>query len=76
MVPEAKIDLRVRNMAWWRSPAMPATALVIGNAEMQDTAWALHIKSLAGVLPIMLGDPRKLSPADFKRYRAYADGYS
>ena len=71
--PEAKIDLRVRNMAWWRSPAMPATALVIGNAEMQDTAWALHIKSLAGALPIMLGDPRKLSPADFKRYRAYAD---
>ena len=38
-------------MAWWRSPAMPATALVIGNPEMQDTAWALHIKSLAGALP-------------------------
>jgi alpha-galactosidase len=71
--PEAKVDLRIRNMAWWRSPAIPATALVIGNPEMQDTAWDLHIKSLAGALPIMLGDPRKLSEIDLKKYRQYAD---
>ncbi len=71
--PEAKVDLRIRNMAWWRSPAIPATALVIGNPEMQDTAWELHIKSLAGALPIMLGDPRKLSDVDLKKYRHYAD---
>ncbi len=71
--PDEKIDLRIRNMAWWRSPAMPATALVIGNPEMQDKGWELHIQSLAGALPIMLGDPRKLSIADFKKYRAYAD---
>ena len=71
--PEAKVDLRIRNMAWWRSPAMPATALVIGNPEMQDTAWDLHIKSLAGALPIMLGDPRKLSATDLIKYRSYAD---
>lgn len=70
--PEAKIDLRIRNMAWWRSPAMPATGLVIGNPEMQDTAWDLHVKSLAGALPIMLGDPRKLSVNDFTKYKAYA----
>jgi alpha-galactosidase len=31
-----KTGLRVRNMAWWRSPAIPATALVIGNPEMHD----------------------------------------
>ncbi|WP_159475092.1 glycoside hydrolase family 36 protein [Dyadobacter sp. 3J3] len=73
MGPDAKVDLRVRNMAWWRSPAMPATALVIGNPEMQDAGWEMHIKSLAGALPIMLGDPRKLSATDLKRYRAYAD---
>ena len=60
-------------MAWWRSPAIPATALVIGNPEMQDSLWELHIKSLAGALPIMLGDPRKLSPAELARYRSYAD---
>lgn len=71
--PDAKVDLRVRNMAWWRSPAMPATALVIGNPEMQDAGWEMHLKSLAGALPIMLGDPRKLASADFKTYRAWAD---
>ncbi|MFD2570488.1 alpha-galactosidase [Spirosoma soli] len=71
--PSANVDLRVRNMAWWRSPAIPATALVIGNPEMQDAGWEMHIKSLAGALPIMLGDPRKLSAPDLKQYRAYAD---
>jgi alpha-galactosidase len=71
--PEEKVDLRIRNMAWWRSPAMPSTALVIGNPEMQDTAWELHIKSLAGALPIMLGDPRKLSDTALHKYRQYAD---
>ncbi len=71
--PGEKVDLRIRNMAWWRSPAIPATALVIGNPEMQDTLWDLHIKSLAGALPIMLGDPRKLSPTDLVKYRGFAD---
>lgn len=66
-------DLRVRNMAWWRSPAMPATALVIGNQAMQDKGWELHIKSLAGALPIMLGDPRNLTAAAQLKYKAYAD---
>ncbi|MFT3934447.1 MAG: alpha-galactosidase [Chitinophagaceae bacterium] len=66
-------DLRVRNMAWWRSPAVSATALVIGNMAMQDSAWEMHIKSLAGALPIMLGDPRKLNTIDQKKYKAYSD---
>lgn len=65
-------DLRVRNMAWWRSPAMSATALVIGNMAMQDTGWEMHIKSLAGALPILLGDPRQLSDTDRKKYAAYS----
>lgn len=68
-----KTDLRIRNMAWWRSPAIPATALVIGNPQMQDKGWEMHIKSIAGALPIMLGDPRKLSPGDLTKYRTYAD---
>jgi alpha-galactosidase len=71
--PDELGDLRIRNMAWWRSPSMSATALVIGNPKMDDKGWELHIKSLAGALPIMLGDPRKLSSTDLKKYRAYAD---
>jgi alpha-galactosidase len=68
-----KTDIRIRNMAWWRSPAIPATALVIGNPQMQDKEWEMHIKSIAGALPIMLGDPRMLSETDLKKYRSYAD---
>ena len=68
-----KTDIRIRNMAWWRSPAIPATSLVIGNPQMQDSDWETHIKSIAGALPIMLGDPRKLSETDPKKYRGYAD---
>lgn len=71
--PGEKIDLYIRNMAWWRSPAIPSTALVLGNPEMQDSTFELHLKSLAGALPIMLGDPRKLSPADLVKYRGFAD---
>jgi alpha-galactosidase len=40
---------------------------------MQDKNWETHIKSLAGALPIMLGDPRQLSESDMKKYRSYAD---
>jgi len=68
-----KTDIRIRNMSWWRSPAIPATSLVIGNPQMQDIGWETHIKSLAGSLPIMLGDPRKLSETDLRKYRAYSD---
>lgn len=68
-----KTDIRIRNMAWWRSPAMPATSLVIGNPQMHDSEWETHIKSVAGALPIMLGDPRKLSETDLKKYRSYSD---
>ncbi len=68
-----KTDLRVRNMAWWRSPAIPATALVIGNPQMQDEGWEMHIKSIYGALPIMLGDPRELSAGHLNTYKRHAD---
>ena len=73
---DEKEDLRIRNMVWWRSPAIPATALVVGNAIMDDKGWENHIQSLAGALPILLGDPRKLSPENLKKYRGYADWLS
>lgn len=69
-------DLRIRNMAWWRSPAMPATALVIGNFKLADKGFELHLKSLAGALPIVLGDPRAMSPAARAMSRRYSDHFS
>jgi alpha-galactosidase len=64
---------RVRQMAWWRSPAMPATALVIGNQQLDDPEWEHSLKSLLGVFPIFLGDPRLVPAAQQQRIRQWAD---
>ncbi len=63
-------SLRVRQMAWWRSPMIPATALVIGNQTLDDAESLYSFKSLAGSLPIMLGDPRKMDPGKQAEFRA------
>lgn len=52
--------LRLRNLAWWRSPAMPASALVIGNLRVNDPMFELAIMSVAGSYPMMLGDLREV----------------
>ena len=52
--------LRVRHLAWWRSPALPASSLVIGNLQMNEETFEFSLKSLIGSLPIVLGDPRKI----------------
>lgn len=57
-------SLRIRQMAWWRSPVIPASALVIGNLTLNDPMYELSIKSLAGSLPILLGDLTKVSKKD------------
>ncbi|WP_319592458.1 alpha-galactosidase [uncultured Draconibacterium sp.] len=64
---------RVRQMAWWRSNVIPATALVIGNQTMDDPQWELSMKSLIGTLPIMLRDPRKVPTDDKQKMRKWAD---
>lgn len=71
-----KTDLRIRQMAWWRAPAIPATSLVIGNAEMQDKGFENHMCSLAGALPILCGDSRLVSGEDRAVFRKYADWLS
>ena len=52
--------LRIRQMAWWRSPAVPAGSLVIGNTPMDGPGFEFALKSLIGTLPIVLGDPREI----------------
>ena len=69
-------DLRVRNMAWWRSPAMPATSLVIGNTHLNDAKLEMHLRSLAGSLPIFLGDPRAMTPDMRALSKRYADFFA
>lgn len=60
-IPGANGALRIRHMGWWRSPAVPASSLVIGSYSLEDPEIMFGLKSLIGTLPIVLGDPRKLS---------------
>lgn len=66
-------SLRMRNLAWGRSPVLPPASLVIGNLSMNEEKHILGLKSLAGTLPIMLGDPRKLSAEERRQYKLWAD---
>jgi alpha-galactosidase len=65
--------LRIRQMAWWRSPALPASSLVIGNAPMDDPGFEFALKSLIGTFPIVLGDPRKIPEEGRTRIRAWSN---
>ena len=65
--------LRVRHMAWWRAPAVPASSLVIGNQMMDDPEFEFSLKSLIGTLPIVLGDPRKLSSGKKNMIKNWSD---
>jgi alpha-galactosidase len=71
--PSPTGPLRIRQMAWWRSPALPAGSLVIGNARMDDPGFELALKSLIGTLPIVLGDPRRIPAEGRERIRAWSD---
>ena len=71
--PQPISSMRVRNLAWWRSPVIPATSLVIGNLPLNDAQYELIIKSLIGSLPIVLGDLRTIAPADRKVIRSWSD---
>ncbi len=70
--PSPAGPLRIRQMAWWRTPAVPASSLVIGNTRMDDPGFELALKSLIGTLPIVLGDPRELSEAERERIRKWS----
>ncbi len=65
--------LRMRQMAWWRSPALPAGSLVIGNLPFDSKNLEFDLKSLLGTLPIILGDPRKLTHEKRVGIKKWAD---
>ncbi|MDZ7725919.1 MAG: hypothetical protein U5R06_24630 [candidate division KSB1 bacterium] len=65
--------LRVRHIAWWRSPALPASSLVIGNQALDDPEFEFALKSLINTLPIVLGDPRQVPSQQRARIKAWSD---
>jgi alpha-galactosidase len=65
--------LRARQLAWWRSPAVPAGSLVIGNLPLDAKNVEFDLKSLIGTLPIMLGDPRKIPAGQRNSLKRWSD---
>jgi alpha-galactosidase len=51
---------RIRNLTWWKSPALPASSFIIGNLCMDSPEFIQELKTLIGSFPIMLGDLRKI----------------
>ena len=64
--------LRQRNVAWWVSPAIPAPAVLLGCMKMDNPQVDFMVGSLTGTVPLMLGDPRKLSTEQRTRYRQWS----
>ncbi|GAB2587243.1 glycoside hydrolase family 36 protein [Spirosoma areae] len=64
---------RVRQMGWWRSPVITASSMVIGNLILDEPNFYLSLLSNSGTMPILLGDTRKLTEADKKQVRQWAD---
>ena len=54
------LPCRMRQIAWERALAVPTSSLIIGNMWIDDPNRILAFKSLAGAMPVMLGDPRRV----------------
>jgi alpha-galactosidase len=67
---------RIRDLAWWKSPVMPASSLIIGNLQMDSPEFIHELKTLVGSFPIALGDLRKLSEGKKKEIREWIDWIS
>ncbi len=65
--------LRVRHLAWARTPVIPAAACVIGNLRLDSPDLEFDFLSLLGSFPIMLGDVRETPPAKREWLKTWAD---
>ena len=63
--------LRIRQLAWQRTPAIPASTLVLGHLAMDGPKHLLSLKSLVGTIPVMVGDPRNLSGEEREEYKMW-----
>jgi alpha-galactosidase len=67
---------RIRNLTWWKSPALPASSFIIGNLQMDSPDFIQELKTLIGSFPIVLGDLRKLSAEKKAEIRQWTDWIS
>jgi alpha-galactosidase len=64
---------RIRDLTWWKSPALPASCFLIGNLQINSPDFISELKTLTGSFPIVLGDIRKLSEEKKKEIRLWTD---
>ncbi len=64
---------RIRDLTWWKSPALPASSFIIGNLQMDSPEFIQELKSLIGSFPIVLGDLRNLSNEKIVEVRQWTD---
>jgi alpha-galactosidase len=64
---------RIRNLTWWKSPALPASSFIIGNLQMSSPEFIQELKTLIGSFPIVLGDLRKLPDEKKIEIRQWTD---
>jgi alpha-galactosidase len=64
---------RIRNLTWWKSPALPASSFIIGNLQMNSPEFIQELKTLIGSFPIVLGDLRKLPEEKKIEIRQWTD---
>jgi alpha-galactosidase len=64
---------RIRNLAWWKSPVIPASSLIIGNLKVDGPDFIQELKTLVGSFPIVLGNPMKLSVAQRSEIKKWTD---
>ncbi|NJN27858.1 MAG: alpha-galactosidase [Cyclobacteriaceae bacterium] len=70
--PEPLGSFRARNLAWWKSAVIPASSLAIGNLSLNDSLYELSIKSMAGSLPLLLGNPIDFEDGKVDRIHQWA----
>ncbi|KPL14795.1 MAG: hypothetical protein AMS26_09410, partial [Bacteroides sp. SM23_62] len=65
--------LRVRHLAWERTPVIPAASCVIGNLRLDSPDLEFDFLSLVGTFPIMLGDVRETPAGKREWLRTWSD---
>lgn len=71
--PSPKGGWRVRQIAWWRTPVIPASSMVIGNMILDEPNYFQSLLSNSGTMPVLLGDTRKITQPDRNKIRQWAD---
>jgi alpha-galactosidase len=66
-------SLRVRNMAWNRTPAMPASSIMISQRGVDTPEGINELRSQMGCMPLMVGDLRTLTPERIREVRQWSD---